>query len=155
MATREYRRRWQVNRAKVAGLLSCDDVSYLKAQIHTYRAQLEASASELQKKGWSWPMHNEARSAQTWADLAGLVARYEAESCTLPILASGQYERGRDLVKQLDEWRDWLATQRAPGGEAADVPAPVPVPHSQVDIAEGIGWALAAIVLIMVLRELR
>jgi hypothetical protein len=150
---RRYRRRWYVHGSAV-GLVSCDDVKAMQTSIATYRAELQASMAGLIAKGWSMPYHNEAKSSQTWADLVGACVGFEGESCLVGLFAGTQYDRGRQLITELDAWRDWLAAQKAPSGATADVPEPVPVPKSDVGLAGGLGMALAAVIVIMVLHEL-
>ena len=150
---RRYRRRWYVHGSAV-GLVSCDDVRAMQKGIADQRDELQTAMAGLIGKGWTMPYHNEARSSQTWADLVGQCSGFEQESCYIGLFAGTQYDRGRQLVTDLDGWRDWLAAQKAPSGEVADVPAPVPIPKSDVGLAGGIGLALAAVVAIVLLHEL-
>ena len=129
------------------GIATSDDVRSLQLRISDYFAQLQAIIADAVAKGWVMPYHNEPRSAQTWADLAGRVDEYTHESPAW-VFTGEQYDRGRALVTELDGWRDWLAAQKVP-----NVPAPLPVPQSELSIPGAIGLGLAAIVAIMLLRE--
>jgi len=118
------RRRW------VVGLVSCDDVRALQKQVNTYRSALGDSWDGLpaDKKGTSGPHGSIAFSA-----LGERCSLFEEESCTLGILAGSQMDRGRALITELDTWRDWLASVKAP-----DLPAPVVTPKSDVSVFESL-----------------
>lgn len=140
------RRRWRA--VGVDGITTSDDIVALQLSVKDYQSQLQAVIADAIAKGWEMPYHNEPRSAQTWADLASRVDEYVHEEPAW-VFTGGQYDRGRAFVSELDGWRDWLAAQKVP-----NVPAPLPVPATEVSIPGAIGWGLAAIVAILALREL-
>jgi hypothetical protein len=131
------------------GLVSCDDVRAMQTRIKQYRDGLQASAGKLPSDK-ALDYHGGERSVQAWADLVERCVRFEAESCHVGLFAGSQYDRGRELVTELDAWRDHLSSVDAP-----DLPAPVPVPKSDVSLLGGVGWGLAAVIAILVLREIR
>lgn len=142
------------------GLVSCDDVRALQKRINSYRSALGTSIDLLKSPGvWNaatkkWESRELGgvgpRSTPAWTALGERCSQYEEESCTLGLFAGSQFDRGRALVTELDGWRDFLASVSAPS-----LPDPVPTPASDVSLAGGIGWGLAAIVAVLVLREIR
>lgn len=146
-------RRWTAE--TLVGLVGPNDVKTLQTKIHDYRAALQVSVDAMAKAGNPLPHDQSQFSIQAWGDLVGRCVQFEDESTNalnpLAYLLSGSaYERGRELLTDLDAWRDHLAAQKAPS-----VPAPVAVPGSDLGIAGGLGFALAAIVAILVLHELK
>ena len=129
-----------------------DDVRVLQDKIATYRFALQGSINLTPAPG----LPEQGVFSQTaWLDLVERCKAFEAEGASsynpFAYLYSGtQYERGRQLIIELDKWRDELANRKAP-----NVPEPVPVPHSDIGLAGGLGFALAAIVAVLALRELR
>lgn len=143
-------RRWRT----VVGLVGPNDVKTLQTKVHDYRSALQVSVDAMAKAGNPLPHDQSQFSIQAWGDLVGRCTQFEDESTNTInplayILAGSAYDRGRELIADLDTWRDHLAAQKAP-----QVPAPVAVPNSDLGIAGGLGFALAALVAIMVLREL-
>jgi hypothetical protein len=141
-------RRWTT-----VGLVGPSDVRDLQKRLHDYRAALQASIDALAQQGAPLPADNSAYSIQAWGDLVERCERYESEpesdwSPLAYLYAGGAYDRGRALIAELDRWRDELARRRAPR-----VPAPVPVPRSELSLAGGIGLALAAFFAMMLLRH--
>jgi len=147
---RRYRRRWK---RRTVGIVTQDDVRALQIKVSDYFAELQAVIADAANKGDFLPDHNEPRSVQTWADLAGRVDEYTHESPAF-VFTGGQYDRGRDLVGELDGWRDYLASKREGQGPMPNVPPPLPIPHSDVSIFGGMGGILALVVAVLVLREL-
>jgi hypothetical protein len=132
-----------------------NDVKTLQTKVHDYRAALQTSVDALATTGRPLAADNTRWSIQSWGDLVGRASSYEDESTSAInpmayLYAGAQYDRGRDLIVELDAWRDELASLNAP-----NVPAAVPVPNSDLGLAGGIGFGLAAIVAILALRELR
>jgi hypothetical protein len=130
-------RRW------VVGIVSCDDVRALQKQINAYRSSLGDSLDALSAdmKGTVGP-----RGTLAWKELGERCSQFEEESCTLGLFAGSQYDRGAALIKELDGWRDWLASVKAPS-----LPEPVPVPHSDVSL---FGAAFNASTLLIALAAL-
>lgn len=150
MHPRRTQRTWRT----VVGLVGPNDVKALQTKVHDYRAALQVSVDAAAKAGNPLPLDQSQFSIQAWGDLVGRCSDFENESTSeinpmAYILAGSQYDRGRELIQDLDTFRDHLAAQKAP-----NVPAPVAVPNSDLGFAGGLGFALAAIVAIMVLREL-
>lgn len=130
------------------------DVKDLQTKVHDYRTSLQASVDKAAGTGAALPLTG-PYNVGDWGNLVGRCVQFESEgqSDLNPLnylLAGSAYDRGRALIGELDSWRDELARKSAP-----NVPAPLPVPNSQVDMVSAIGWGLAAIVAILVLRELR
>jgi hypothetical protein len=142
------RRRWNV------GIVSSDDVRELQQKIRDYEADLQHSIDTAAQQGKPLDYHPGPRSIVAWGDLAGRVETYVNESPST-LFAGSQYDRGRGILTEQDGWRDYLASQRGGLGPAPDVPSPVPVPSSDVSVFGGIGMVVAAVLGIMVLRELR
>lgn len=130
------------------GIVSCDDVEAMQTRIHDYRESLQASMGKM-PAGKGIDYHGGEHSVQAWADLVGRCSHFEQESCFVGLFAGSQYDRGRELVKELDDWHDYLTSVDAP-----DLPAPVPIPKSDVSLLGGMGWGLALVAAILVLREL-
>jgi hypothetical protein len=144
-------RRWKTD----VGLVGPDDVKALQAKVHDYRNALQASVDAVAAAGNPLPHDQSKFSIQAWADLVGRCVGFEGETTSgynpfAYLYAGSAYDRGRELIVELDAFRDELANRQAP-----NVPAPMPVPHSELGIAGGIGFALAALVAILALRELR
>ena len=148
---RRYVRRW---RRAAIGLVGPSDVRDIQQRVHDYRATLQGVIDRAAGSKSALPLSGPFNIAD-WGDLVGRCVKYEAEgeSSWNPLnylYAGTAWERGRGLVGELDSWRDELARRGAP-----DVPAPLPVPHSDVGLAGGIALALGAIVAILLIRELR
>jgi hypothetical protein len=141
-------RRWK----RTVGIATQEDVRALQLKVADYFAELQAIIADAANKGDSLPIHNEPFSAQTWADLAGRVDEYTHEFPAF-LFTGGQYDRGRDLIVELDKWRDYLASKREGQGPMANVPPPMPVPSSDVGVFGGIGVVLAVVLGILLLRE--
>lgn len=136
------------------GLVGPNDVKTLQTKVHDYRVQLQTSIDAAARAGKPIPSDNSKFSVQNWADVVGRCTLFEDENTSdwnpLAWITSGSaYDRGRDLIAELDTWRDALAAMQTP-----NVPDPLPVPHSDLGLAGGIGYLAAAIVAFMVLREL-
>jgi hypothetical protein len=116
------RRRWQV------GIATCDDVRALQKQVNAYRSALGDSWDALPAtmKGTTGP-----HGSIAFSSLGERCSLFEEESCTLGLFAGGQMDRGRALIGELDAWRDWLASVKAP-----DLPAPAVTPKSDVSLFE-------------------
>lgn len=139
----------------IVGLVGPEDVKALQTRVHDYQAALQVSVDRLAQAGTPLPLDGSKWSIQAWGDLAGRCSYFETESTNAAnpfayLYAGSAYERGRQLIIELDAWRDELAARKAPM-----VPAPVEVPHSDLGIAGGLGFALAAVVAILALREMR
>lgn len=120
------------------GLVGPSDVKELQTRVHDYRASLQASIDQAAGTASALPLTGPWSIAQ-WADLAGRCEQFESEGeSTLNPLnwlyAGSAYDRGRGLIDELDKWRDQLSKQNAP-----NVPAPVPVPKSDLGLAGGLG----------------
>ena len=127
------RRRW---RPLVVGMVGPHDVADLQTRIHDYRVGLQAAIDALAGQGHGLPIDNTQWSVQAWADLVGRCETFENEAQKawdpfVYVYAGSAFDRGRALVDALDQWRDELARRNAPG-----LPAPVPVPHSDVSLLE-------------------
>jgi hypothetical protein len=149
-SVRATQRRWTVE----VGLVGPNDVKVLQTKVHDYREGLQVAVNAVAAAGDPLPHDGGKFSIQAWGDLTGRAVEFEGESTSdlnpLAYLYAGTaYDRGRELIEELDAWRDELARKKAP-----NVPAPVAVPHSDLGIAGGIGFALAALVAILALREL-
>lgn len=150
-------------------MVSCDDVRALQKQVNAYHAALDDSIAQMHSPGiynaqtGTWEARDLGgtgeRSSIVWRDLLDRCSQYEEESCTIGLFAGSQFDRGRALIVELDGWRDWLAGQRAATNPQTQstwtVPAPVAVPQSDVGIAGGLAWAAAAVIGILLLREMR
>lgn len=141
MSTR-VRRRW------VVGIVSCDDIKALQLRINQYRSALGTSFEQLpaDQKGTTGP-HGEL----AWKALTDRCAQYENEECYLGLFAGSQFDRGRALVTELDGWRDWLASIKAPS-----LPEPVPVPHAQASLfgaTANMGVLLAVLAGLYILKK--
>jgi hypothetical protein len=135
------------------GLVSCDDVHALQAQVTAYRGQLVTVSATLQTNGWMFPGDDPAHSAQAWVQLGNACDAYADESCTLSLFAGSQFDRGRALITQLDAWRDFYAQQKAPRGAPVAIPAPVVAPKSDVGVFDELGPALIVVGLFLLWRE--
>lgn len=141
------RRRWNV------GLVGPSDVRDLQRKVRPYFDALEQAITKLQPP---LPLDQSTFSGQAWVQTSERTAAFLNEEMTSDlnplayILAGSAYERGRQVIDNLDGWRDYLSSRKAP-----NVPDPVPVPHADLGLAGGIGFALAAIVAILVLRDLK
>jgi hypothetical protein len=137
------------------GLVGPNDVKTLQTRVHDYVAGLQAAIDRLAAGGNPIPIDSSKYSIQQWGNLVGRATEFEQES-TSPynpmayVYAGAAYERGRQLIIELDGWQEELARRNAPS-----LPPPVEVPHTDLGLTGGIGFALAAIVAILVLRELR
>ena len=144
-------RRWRA----VVGLVGPADVRMLQTKVHDYRASLQTSVDAGGTSGKGLPLDNSKHSIQAWGDLVARCVAFESESANdynplAYILAGSAYDRGRQLIDELDGFRDALVALKVP-----NVPDAVPVPHSDLGIAGGLGFALAAVVAIFLLRELK
>ncbi len=131
-----------------------NDVKTLQTKIHDYRGQLQASIDAAARAGSPIASDGSQWSVQNWGDLVGRCTQFENEGTSdwnplAYIYAGSAYDRGRELIAELDGWRDALAQHKAP-----NVPDPIPVPNSDLGLAGGIGYLAAAVVAFMVLREL-
>jgi hypothetical protein len=147
---RRTHRRWK----RTVGIVTQDDVRALQQKVNDYFTELQAVIADAANKGDALPYHNETFSAQTWADLAGRVDTYTHEYPAI-LFTGGQYDRGRELIEELDKWRDYLASKREGQGPMANVPPPLPVPQSEVSVFGGIGTIVLAVLGILLLREVR
>ena len=143
-------RRWNV----VVGLVGPDDVKTLQTKVHDYRSALQASVDAAAGTPAALPTDGSKWSIQAWGDLVGRCVEFEGRSTNWVnpfshLYAGAAYDEGRSLITELDAWRDELETRKAP-----KVPAPVPIPQTDLGLAGGIGLALAAVVAILALREL-
>jgi len=136
------------------GLVGPSDVKELQTRVHDYRASLQASIDQAAGTASALPLTG-VWSVAAWADLVGRCEQFESEGeSTLNPLnwlyAGSAYDRGRGLIDELDKWRDQLAKQNAP-----NVPAPVPVPKSDLGLAGGLGGlgVLAALVVVLLLAK--
>ena len=146
-------RRWHP--PNVVGMVGPHDVEDLQLKVKTYHEALLVALDAWVRAGNKLPDDNSTWSSQAWDALSSREASFEAESMAgwnplAYLYAGASYERGRELIDELDKWRDHFAEQKMP-----DVPNPVPVPHSDVGLAGGLGFALAAVVAILVLREMK
>jgi hypothetical protein len=144
----------------VGQVISCDDVHALQKRINGYRTDLATSIDLLNSPGLysketdkyePRPLGNLGpRSAVAWRDVMDRCNQFEEEACVVGLFASKQFDRGRDLVTELDGWRDYLATIQAPS-----LPTPVEVPHSSLDLLGAAGWGLAALIVLLLVREFK
>lgn len=130
------------------------EVRDLQTKVHDYRVSLQASVDAAAGTSAALPITG-AYNIGDWGNLVARCVAFESEgeSDYNPLnylLAGAAYERGRGLVGELDSWRDHLAGKNAP-----NVPAPLPVPGSEVGLVGAIAWGLGAIIAILVLREFR
>lgn len=136
--------------APTVGLVGPDDVKTLQTKVHDYRASLQASVDAAAGTPAALPLTG-VWSIASWGDVVGRCTQFENESTSGPLAylyAGSAYDRGRELITELDKWRDQLATHNAP-----NVPAAVPVPSSDLGLAGGIGMVLVAVVVFMAWRE--
>ena len=146
--TRKTRRRWR----RRVGLIGPSDIKALQSKVDAYRSRLRPFAINA-------PLTPAPSSSKftiiDWQELDRRTDEFLAEPVSTwnPIdyvVASGVFKRGRDLVTELDAWHDELLRLGV-----RNVPPPRPGPDSELDLAGGIGFALAAIVGLMLLRDLR
>lgn len=144
----------------MVGLVGPDDVKDLQGKVDHYHSQLEDVITALGKAGKSLPIDASTFGGAAWVDLSARCAAFVNEASTgtfnpaAYIFAGSTYERGRGLIDELDKWRDHLADM-AKGVASVVVPDPLPVPHSDIGLGGGMGLVLAAIVAILVLREMK
>jgi hypothetical protein len=148
---RRTERRWRT----VIGLVGPTDVAALQQKVAHYRALLEESIAAAAKAGNALPSDSSQFSQKAWVDQVARCSAFEEESTAninplAYLYAGAAYDRGRTLITELDAWRDELERRKAP-----NVPAAVPVPASDLGIAGGMGFALAAVVAILLLREFK
>jgi hypothetical protein len=144
-------RRWR----SVVGMVGPDDVKALQARVHDYRAGLQASIDLMAKAGNPLPIDSSKYSIQAWGDEVGRCESFELESTNVVnpfahLYAGSAYDRGRTLIAELDEWRDELERRKAP-----NVPAPVPVPHSDLGLAGALGLSGLAILALVALYAMK
>jgi hypothetical protein len=146
----------------VVGLVGPHDVQELQSKVKAYHELLLVAVDDVVRQGKTFPADGSTFSKQAWDDLSEREAQFVAESSAawnpMAYLYSGSsYERGRKLIVELDAWRDHLASlvQTLPEATRAKVtvPDPVAVPHSDLGIAGGLGFALAGLIAILALRE--
>ena len=157
MATRT-RRRWHVS-----GMVGPADIRALQTRVHDYRSALQVTVDRLATSGAPLPMDNSKWSIQSWADIIGRATHFEGESTNeinpfAHIYAGSTYERGRQLVTELDAWRDQLASRAAampPSSTMPKVPVPDPieVPKADVSLFEGIGSGMLMLVGLFLLSQ--
>jgi hypothetical protein len=143
-------RRWH----SVVGLVGPNDVRDLQTKVQTYHEAILASVDSWVRAGNKLPADGKYGQG-AWDSLTKREESFLAESVAewnplAYLMAGSAYDRGRELIAEMDGWRDELARLKAP-----NVPDPVPVPHSDLGIAGGLGFALVAIVAILALREMR
>jgi hypothetical protein len=143
----------------VVGLVGPHDVQELQTKVKAYHESLLVAVDDIVRAGKPFPNDGSTFSKQAWDELSEREAQFEAESSgawnPLAYLYSGSaYERGRRLISELDAWRDHLASlaQGMPDAKIS-VPDPIPVPHSDLGIAGGMGLALVAFVAFLAFRE--
>jgi hypothetical protein len=133
----------------VVGMVGPTDVRDLQARVRSYFSALEQSVASVKL-----PLDQSAFSGQAWVRMSERVGQFLNEEATndwnplAHIYAGAAYERGRVIIDDLDKWRDQLATLKA-----TNVPAPLPVPHSDIGLAGGLGFVAAAVVILMLLRN--
>ena len=135
----------------VVGMVGPADVRDLQTRVRSYFSALEQSVAAVKPP---LPLDQSAFSGQAWVRMSERVGVFLNESVDSDwnpiayIYAGATYERGRQIIDDLDKWRDQLATLKAP-----NVPAPLPVPNSDIGLAGGIGIVAAAIVVFMLLKN--
>ena len=142
------------------GLVGPNDVHALQERVAAYQVQLQLTVEALGKAGRALPQDGSTYSDAAWNDLVKRCLAFEGESSDTRnpfayLFAGAAYDRGRQLIGELDRWRDQLATQAAASSTSVPVPPPIDVPGSDIGLAGGLGFALAALVAILALRELR
>jgi hypothetical protein len=137
------------------GLVGPNDVRDLQTKVRSYHESILVSLDSWVRQGNKLDASTGPFSQGAWDALTKREEAFLAESVAewnplAYVLAGSAYERGREILTDLDSWRDHLAGMKAP-----QVPEPIAVPHADLGIAGGLGFALAAIVAIMVLRDLK
>lgn len=131
------RRTWHAH--AVVGLVGPNDVVDIQRRVDDYRGAIQAAVDGLATAGTPLSHDSGRWSIQAWADVSGRATAFVGESHSVVnpgtyLFAGGDYERGRQLIIELDAWRDELAKRNAP-----NLPAPAPVPNSDVDILGKVG----------------
>lgn len=127
------------------------DVRDLQVRIRPYFSALEDAVGKLKPP---LALDQSQWSGQAWVQLSERVGRFLNEEHTsdwnpLAYLDAGaSYERGRQVLTDLDAWRDELARRGAP-----NVPAAIAVPHADIGPIGGLGFILAAVVAILLLKK--
>jgi hypothetical protein len=157
VATRT-RRRW-----RVGGMIGPADVHALQTRVHDYASALQVTVDRLAASAAPLPLDNSKWSIQSWGDLAGRVSSFESESTNAVnpfahIYAGSTYERGRQLITELDAWRDELARRAAavppsPNMPPVPVPAPVDVPRAEVSLFESMGSGVLMLAVLYLLSQ--
>ena len=150
---RRFKREWA--HAAVVGLVGPSDVADIRQRVRDYAASLQAVVDELAAGGHGLPIDGSADSIQAWGDLQGRITRYEEEgSGAVPfepwLFAGSAYERGRQLVIELDHWRDVLdkrlgEAKKAGAPVPVAAPEPMPVPLSDIGPLGAMGFGAIAI----------
>ena len=143
-------RRW----TRVVGIVTPTDVKTLQTKVRDYHAQLQASVDRAAGTASALPLAGDF-SVAAWGDLAGRVSRFLDESTSevnplAYVHAGSAYDEGRDLVTELDRWRDELARRGAPA-----VPAAMPIPKTELGLGEGLGLAAVLLAALFLWHESR
>jgi len=137
------------------------DIRALQTRVRDYRSSLQVTVDRLAMAGAPLPLDNSKWSIQAWGDIVGRSTTFEGESTNevnpfAHIYAGSTYERGRQLVTELDAWRDELARRAGalpPTAPKVPVPDPVDVPKAEVSLFEGIGSAALVLVALFFLSQ--
>jgi hypothetical protein len=131
-----------------------NDVADLQTKVHDYRASLQAVIDQAAGTPVAVPLQGPFSIAQ-WGDLVGRCVSFETESTSwvnpLNLFYAGSaYDRGRELIAELDKWRDELERRKVP-----NVPLPLPVPYSDIGLGSALGIGLGLVAAILLLHELK
>jgi hypothetical protein len=141
-------RRWTT----IVGIVTPTDVKTLQTKVRDYHAQLQASVDRAAGTPAALPLEGDF-SAAAWGDLSGRVSQFldESSSEVNPLAyvhAGSAYDEGRDLVTELDRWRDALADRKAPG-----VPPAMPVPRTELGLGESLGLGVMLLAALFLWHE--
>ncbi len=124
------------------------DIAALAKQVSAYRSRLHpfVISAPLTPAPSSSPF-----TIIDWQDLTTRIESYanekEGSDWLDYVFAKGSYDRGRAFVAELDKWHDELVRLGV-----KNVPPPMPVPGSEIDLVGAVGLGLAALVLIFFFR---
>jgi len=145
-------RRRRRRRLVVGAVITSGDVKALQDRVARYRVQLLQTAEAVRAASSRGFDPTGAHSEGQW-EADQLDALHWVSEDPAYLFAEAQYARGRDVLANLDQWRDFFAGLDVP---SSVVPQPIPVPSpGSSDVfgsLEGMGLLLLAF---MALRELR
>jgi hypothetical protein len=131
--------------------VSSVDVEELQGRVATYRVQLLTAIEAIRKSGRT--MDDAGPHTEAAWDVVQLRALHWVSEEPAIVFVETQYDRGRHVLAELDEWRDYFATLvKVPG---IPLPLPMPVPPSELSTTGAIGWGLIALVAVLIAHEFK